>query len=340
MTALNTLKDSLHLPIVELFTENLCFNGARLALAGCTGTVPNGAEIIGSAVEIVMDDELSGLEAAKSRAHMEFAERFAVNEWFHRQQNSFAIYDIDRKFLEIRTEHKQKSRVNETPSWKPALSNGVAAHTNWRMACRAAALEIYERDRLMRAWFFGLARRRLCVDARLLAPFHPSHEVEIFELGSPFFCETLDAMIYTRLCIAWPRTPEAPLAIGSASGTNAFEALGRSIRESIQVAAFLDGATWEPEEYTPSPTPLFHQAHFQQTTSQVQLRQWTNRGALWPDKDDGQSSVGTKIVGFASLTPSTWKGEVEVAKAIAPELENLFFGIRPELSENQPHPFA
>lgn len=219
----------------------------------------------------------------------------------------------------------------EDPPQRHSLSNGVAAHRDWGRACRGAALEAIERDRILRSWFLGGGPPELlgggplggtaAVPDRLreLA----SHDVRVHR-----FADRDDPRSDVAVCGVFllPRDAAEPFCWGSGAGCSQAEAVRRAEGEALQRLGFLRG---EPLPDAPPPlsaTPDFHLDFFLHPPHQARIRRWLSEGMPAPAfAPFGRRAPSIEPL-FADLTPPSLSGRVVVARVLDPGRMPLVFG--------------
>jgi hypothetical protein len=210
-----------------------------------------------------------------------------------------------------------------------ARSNGVALHRSWRDACRRAAWELVERDRVLRAWLGAIRPEPLelgdeAVPAALRGGFEwlaYGFDAEPVEVdGEP---------VSVVGVFAFPRVPEAPLVYGFAARPGRPDATRSALEECLQRLGFLFGEAIPERPPAPAPNPLFHQEHFLYPGHHRWLRAWLDDGHdRYAERPRTRAIAGEPI--FADLTPPELRGRLVVAKAVWPDTLPLAFGPGPE----------
>ena len=327
------------IPVADPFVETIAFNAAEVLLAGWSSETDELGLITGSAAAVIAADIDNEASDPQSRAYFEFAERFASALARLQLDASKPARTLAGAELEAIASEVVFPRDAQPLDWRWSHSNGVALHTEWRLACRAALFEIYERDALLRSWAGTTAPRRLTVPDGDLALFAPSHRLELYDLACDRWSPSLSSVIGAQVALAWPLVEGAPFMLAAAADSCRERAQKRAIAECLQGTAFLIGAEWEESELRPTPHPSFHQAYYQRPHHRDQLRHWLDGGHV-------QGDLATQSVGqpwderFVVLTPPKWRGLVHVVKAIVPAAQALFFGYDAQRTFPQPHPFA
>jgi hypothetical protein len=226
------------------------------------------------------------------------------------------------------------------PFQRLSVSNGVAVQLDAQRARRSAALELFERDRVLRSWYGGMRPRLLDVQvAAWPAEFEHHYTIRAYEFADGV--EWTDGDAYTVGVFAFPRRREAPLCVGFAARQSIDDALLAAGREFLQQAAFGWGQPVPDECPTVAPTPEFHLDFFAYPGNHARLERWLE-GA-----HEGQGPTLPTSAGefrFEDLTPP-WSQGVCVARAVHRAALPLVFGLgHPLLTElpefMQVHPIA
>jgi hypothetical protein len=211
----------------------------------------------------------------------------------------------------------------ESPPQRHSLSNGVAAHRDWPRACRGAALEAIERDRILRSWFLGGGppERVAAVPDRLREL--TSHDVRVHRFADPD-----DPRSAVEVCgvFLFPRAPAEPFCWGSGAGRSRAEATHRAEEEALQRLGFLRG---EPLPDAPPPlsaTPDFHLDFYLHPPHQARIRRWLNEGMPAPTAGCPGTRAPSVEPRFADLTPPSLSGRAVVARVVDPGRMPLVFG--------------
>jgi hypothetical protein len=219
-------------------------------------------------------------------------------------------------------------------AWQYARSNGVAAHLDWERACRGAALEILERDRLLRSWLGESAPFRL----------HPRPRTELVEQLPEFDFELYrfeprrdsEDEVHVLGLFAFHRGGERPPVFGFGTGLDRQEALAHAEDELCQRAGFL----WSEEipDSLPefAPTPGYHLGFYLAPGADTRLRAWLDGGRT---RKRAPTPARSDRIRFVDLTPSRLREQLVIVKAVSSEALPLCFGAWPECAA-EPHPIA
>lgn len=203
-----------------------------------------------------------------------------------------------------------------------SLSNGVAAHASFELACRGAWLEGVERDRVLRSWF-GVAPppRRIQRSPSLLAPLSDRYALECYRFDDP---ADPDAHVVVCGVFLFPVCDMYPPAWGFGAGTSISDAAERAAIECVQRLGFLQGELSLAEPPAFSATPDFHLDFYLHAPHRERLLRWLGgarrEGAL------ATSARARGVVHFADLTPPHLDGRVSVVKGVDPGRMPLVFG--------------
>ncbi len=291
----------------DVFSEVIEINELRVHAFGISTTTEALGVVAGSAAEL--------RRAPRERAYFELLERAVIMESRGLRERSDADED---------SEHARN---------KLSLSNGVALHSTWRDATRSAALEIVERDRVLRSWYGGARPERISTNlgswsVRLSGEYELS--VVRFRVG----VDLVDERATVVGIIAFPRSSHAPLSMGFAARGSVDEALQAASRELLQQIAFGWGEPVPSESPVAAPTPEFHLDFYAYPGHHALLRDWLD------GKHEGRGPALPEVAGafrFTDITPSWMSKELCVVRAEHPSAVPLVFGLGhpwfPELPE-------
>jgi hypothetical protein len=252
------------------------------------------------------------------------------------ESREFSLKDFAGRAMGRASVHRVFPQSND-PRVRFARSNGVAAGTNWRSACRAAQWELVERDRVLRSWY-GVTRPR---------PLSLPSSMWRDALGTR--CD-FRAYSFPRASrsqrgsavgvFAFPRSPEVALAYGFAADHDSKRALERAAAECLQRFGFLWGETIPTSEPAFAPTAEYHQEYYLQPSMHQRLRNWlSGEHARTPCTLSERTGVG-HVSEFADLTPDVLRGKLFVVKALPRcELDLTFGAGHPAVTGSLPESF-
>ena len=269
----------------DVVTDAIVVGSLQLRRAGVSARNVCGVEATGSAA--------SAREPPLRRAWLELLERTAI---------------VDASEV----------RLQGTGDRRLARSNGVAAGASWDDACERAALELAERDRVLRAWHGELTPDAVGPPDDVIAI--ESHDWEACLLGGPTWLPE----VCVAVVIGFPRRPDLPLARGFAARRDPNAAVVAAGAEALQGLAFLwhEAPVDAPPE--PAPTPIFHLDYYLYPPHHARLRAWLRGEHVGRVH---RSSVEGGAVSFVDLTPAHLDGRVRVARAVCVGAESLEFGV-------------
>jgi hypothetical protein len=315
-----------------VFSESVDIAGTRLHMYGFLTRDADGRRATGSA---------AALDAPPAaRAYYELLERTSILEAVHWE--SYRVFDsMGRPFGDVPREEVFPVDLQPT-KLRYSYSNGVALRADWTAACRTAALELVERDRVLRSWYGEFPPRQVS-----LAPFDPPRvlsEIFVFEAHAFDPPSLREQRLFVRGMFAFPTVPEAPLVYGFAASDCPRLALAGAARECLQRLAFLWGESVPDSPPSFEPTAEYHQEVFLQPSMRERLRAWLAGEHIDGPLSDRPVSP-PEPTRFADLTPPALAGSLSVARAL-PTLElGLAFGRgHPQLgdmpAELEVHPIA
>jgi YcaO cyclodehydratase, ATP-ad Mg2+-binding len=323
----------------EVFLQEVRVGGLALRMAGLVAATPEGATLTGAAA-----DE-HGFPV--DRAYFELLERLSI---FVARESSRPLRVRDRsardkggrKASEVFPADKQPDSV------RTSLSNGVALHTSWPLACDAALNELIERDRVLRSFAGEYAPRALPdADAQLSSALEAIYDVQVYTFGPP----RAKLSHVANGVFLFPRTDSAPLVYGFGAGTDVASAHASAKREALQRLAFLWGEDLPEAPPPAAPEPDYHQEYYLYPGHHAILRDWLSgkRARARSKATKARKLTSTNIildsselVRFIDLTPSVLRDLLYVAKAVSARAKPLRFGISRgrRRSQTPPHPIA
>jgi YcaO cyclodehydratase, ATP-ad Mg2+-binding len=309
----------------QVIEDTFDADGLRLKRAGLSSTGPSGEEILGSAADV------DG--APSDRAYFELLERVSTIEWLAHPSASCELLTREG---EPRAKAVWGDVVPESldPSrFRYARSNGVALHESWDAACQHALWELWERDRVLRAWYGASVPERLAegVDDTPLTQT-ASYDWRAYAfLNTPD--ETLDQNVHVAGVFGFPRVETAPLVFGYGARASVEEARRTAAREAAQLLAFLWGEPISTGRPRPSPSPAYHLEVFQRREGHETLRRWLGgeHARFGSSLAESPRARARASVNFVDLTPR-WLEGFRVAKAVCPKAIPLVFGEDPKAS--------
>jgi hypothetical protein len=321
----------------EVFLHRVNVGELRLCMVGLVAATPAAATVTGAAAD------QSGFPV--DRAYFELLERLSI--FLARSSSSpLAVRDRTGTQKGSRTPSQVFPADKKPEVQRVSLSNGVALHTSWQLACDAAQAELIERDRVLRS-FAGEYAPVLVpdADAELAHSLRDEYEVSAYAFGP----KRKKLKHVAAGLFLFPLRESAPLVYGFGADTSAAGALASAKREALQRLAFLWGEALPSEPPPAQPAPDYHQEYYLYPAHHAILRDWLagkrRRVATKVDrttKADETNSVFDAATTFVDLTMQGLAGALVVAKAIARGASILRFGLTS--AENRagapPHPIA
>jgi hypothetical protein len=226
---------------------------------------------------------------------------------------------------------------------RASLSNGVALHSSWPLACASAQAELVERDRVLRSFAGEYTPTPLPdADAKLARALRADYEVSAYTFGPK---RRKLEYVATGLFL-FPRRESAPLVYGFGAATSGPAALGGARREALQRLAFLWGEELPTVPPAVAPLPDYHQEYYLYPAHHAILREWLagkrRRARARSTKRAETNSVFDRDGRFVDLTMTGVRGGLVVAKAISSKARILRFGLSTAESRagTPPHPIA
>lgn len=297
-----------------LFSETADIHGVSLKLAGLSSEHASGRSIVGSAV----DSRRSPLE----RSYFELLERSAVIEALHQADGDHDVLDLSAGCVGTCSHQRVFPLDPEPEKWRHSLSNGVAAHRDWKRAAERAALELIERDHILRSWYGEITPERVSMDGLAPTQLLSLYDFEACAFHGPPYSEFHQAQ--TVAVFGFPKRAEAPLLMGCAARLTSNGALAAAFRECLQRLGFLWREPLPHSEPQFSPTADFHQEHYLYPPNHPKLRNWLDGGHKLGLLRWSFPTSDAKIR-FVDLTPSALKGRIFVVRAICDQALPLVF---------------
>ncbi len=302
----------------EVVEDTILADGITLRRAGLSTRGAGGAEALGAAAEI-MDSPIA-------RSYFELLERVVLLDAMHEPQPSYRAFSFDGRSMGRRSAAVVFPESGEPARWRFARSNGVALHEGWENACRRAAWELIERDRVLRSWYGELQPEPLPFPTRSPCSETKSYDWRAYGFPRPAN-HTLGDGVLVAGVFGFPLHPSAPLALGFGARATLDDAVDAAAREAMQQLAFLWGEPIPQEPPVFAPTPLYHIERFQCPSQHAVLRQWLDGEHTRHQPKLDSPLDGT--VSFVDLTPSWLSGGLRVVKALCPAAVSLAFGDPP-----------
>jgi hypothetical protein len=317
----------------EAFVDQLTIGRSTVLMCGLQARHENGGEVVGSA---------AGVEPPVSaRAYFELVERATTVSAALRRGPWLTLPRAN--IASRRLSHESVFPKSYEPTrWQYSRSNGVAVHPIEFEACRRAALELLERDAVLRSWFGGEAPVRLQA-ASQLEELLPNYEVALWSFPArPIAIDSEEEPVSVVGCFAFPTTTELATSIGFAAGSNQEDAIKRAVGECLQRLAFLWG---EPIESDPAcaPNPNFHQEYYLHSSRIETLRRWLDGAHC---ENSSTAPAGRIECDFVDLEQDAERSSgLHVIKAISKDAFPLVFGdvgraLNKRVREGPPHPIA
>lgn len=284
----------------QLFADTVTIAGREVRRVGLAAAV-GGAEVTGSAAA------LDGSPLA--RAYFELLERASLLEAEGREH---PLRDARGRVVGRHREDAPPAATDAAA--RPARSNGLALHLTWEEACRRAALELTERDRVLSAWY-GELPVAPAPPPGLLAPLD-THEWRACAIREEGDAAEVAAVI------GFPLHPELPLARGFAAAASPGEALDAAAREAVQNLAFLWDEPVPAAAPVSAPSPMFHLDYYLFPEHHAHLARWLEGAHYRPSPRAPRAGE----VRFVDLTPACLRGKLFVARALREGARALVFG--------------
>jgi hypothetical protein len=313
--------------LAERVDDVVVADGLAIRRVGLCATSEHG-QAAGSAADVGEDPT--------QRATFELVERIALAEALRRSGSAFRLRSSFGEELGEAPSEEVFPQSDAPHRWAFAKSSGVSLHVDWTSACEAAARELIERDRVLRAWMGQTLAIRVQdgVVSSILAAA-PSYDWRAYLFPAPD-APVIRPDVEVVGIFGFPKAQNMPLVFGYGAHSDRSEAALSARREAMQLLAFLSGEPIAEVAPEPLPVPMTHLETYQVRDRHSILVRWLDEGhgahyrPLPTDaKDDS--------LRYADLTPSWLAGHLRVAKAICPAALSLAFGRSPLLAHFPPH---
>jgi hypothetical protein len=298
----------------QVFIESVDLAGARVHLCGLVTQDQHTRQATGSAGALD--------EVPISRAYYELIERTSVLEAMVSGTQEYAVVDIEGRAVATAHSERVFPTTPDTAACVYSRSNGVAAGTSWREACLSAALELVERDRVLRSWYGELRPRAVSLRASMPpGSLLSTHDFE----GCAFDEPEGSASAFVRGVFAFPRTATLPLSYGFAAAQSEPRALTGALRECLQRLAFLWGEPLPERPPAFARTAEYHQEVYLQPVMHDRIRAWLagELPAATLEPCEAHCEFPNR---FVDLTPATLAGRLWVIRALPGRELPLVFG--------------
>ena len=307
----------------ELHSDILDLGNCVLITIGLVASTPGYPPVTASAVGI---DESPFL-----RAYFELIERISI-----------CLIERSEKQVFLKTSFNGQedsiSRLEVFPQspnpklWVFSRSNGVSAQVNYDLACRSSALELIERDVVLRSW----QGETSAIQCQRTQKRFPQFLEENYIMNDYFFNSqrTFLGKVFVCGTFGFPIRPELPFLCGFGASLELNSAIERAYRESLQRLGFL----WDdipPELVRPSPTPEFHLDYYWKTDNHLKIKKWLEHRVT---DERAQNEQNSDDLYFIDITPTCSKAHFSVVKCISNSRLPLYFGS--QLQGERIHPIA
>jgi hypothetical protein len=310
--------------IPELFHQRFSIDRFHMECVGLVSSHANGMALTGSAASRETE------KPPVTRAYFELVERTSVIEAELRDIDRFRQQTIAGEFHGWLEKFSLFPATEDPARWRFAKSNGVAAQLSWEMACRSAALELMERDRILRSWFGEIRPEKITAadphggPSPLLHPdLNPYYDFENYRIGPPVKVEGLGEVTVVAV-FGFPRRANVPRVAGFAARPSPGEAVFSATAECLQILSFLWGEAIPEVLPLLSPSPDYHQEVFLLPEGISRIRRWLS-GEHQGYATSPPPSQSFQIH-FSDITPPQLVSRLFVVKAHCPTLLPLTFG--------------
>jgi len=302
--------------VPELFSDRAAIGELGVNLVGLSCRRSTGEMATGSAADVS--------EMPLARAFFELIERTAIID-AEKSAGHFLLESLTR-FERRKTTATALFPLSTDPEkWRYSKSNGVAAQRDWATACRAATLEVIERDRILRSWMGGRKPHAVALPTgSFLDALKPLYHIEAYvfaEKEGPF------SSVHVAAIFGFPRGEGAPRVSGFGAHETLKTALAKASSEFLQGLGFLWGESLPSEIPNFSPTPDYHQELYLHSAGIQRIKNWLAGHHESYHSESYHRFAGESL--YADLTPPHLKGTLWVVKACVEGTYPLAFGACP-----------
>ncbi|MBI1859503.1 MAG: YcaO-like family protein [Deltaproteobacteria bacterium] len=232
-----------------LFEDTIEIGDFELKLVGLSAEHESGQMVLGSAAASQGD--------VLTRAYFELIERTSIIEAVNAAERPFPLVSEFGVMKTTTTSQKVFPQSPDPARWKYSLSSGVAAHTDFSLACRSANWELIERDRILRSWYGEIVPCQIPTHpCSLPAEIESLYDVQWFRFpdGSP--------NNEVALVLFLPRGQRVLRSYGFGAGLTLDAACSKALSEAMQGMGFLWGEKASADLPDFAPTAEYHQEVF------------------------------------------------------------------------------
>lgn len=288
------------------FYQKVKVGGVSFYLFGVSSVNQQGQEVTGSTAHY--DD------CVAPKALFEFLERCYLVDAIS-SQKKFNLLDPQGKKIGSQSIWKEGTPL-QGRHFVLSKSNGVAIHSDQKLAMKNAKMELIERDVILRSWLGGHSPTVIENSdeqnekvLKKLSPLYNWKHYSFTDVGS-------EAQVTATF--GFPKKLRHPLIYGFGADEKKAGAIKKSTHECLQRLAFLWGEKI-PQTLPPfSLGPLYHQEYYLYPGSHPKLINWLEK----------KKSVPVERVSshFTFLDLSPQKANAYLIKAISSEHLDLYFG--------------
>lgn len=315
----------------ETFLQRVKVGTLELFMVGLVAHTPEGAAVTGAAA----DDRGFPID----RAYFELLERLAIFAARVRSE-PFVVRDRSGRAKGSLSQARLFPADAKPECLRTSLSNGVALHATWPLACEAALCELIERDRVLRS-FAGEFVPVSVPDAspKLTRALRKHYVVETYTFGP----KRAKLTHVVSGLFMFPRQLSLPLVCGFGCGADLAHAASSAQREALQRLAFLWGEALPDCPPPPAASPDYHQEYYLYPPHHALLRRWLDgkqRRARAKSQATRTPLLDQEPVRFVDLTTPELSGALWVARAVSRRAAALRFGRARSSDERAPHPIS
>ncbi|HXH75626.1 MAG TPA: YcaO-like family protein [Bacteriovoracaceae bacterium] len=233
--------------------------------------------------------------------------------------------------------HARKTELIEGPPYKYCLANGVGIHPDFQRASQDAYLELFERNEILKSWYYNTPVRRIPFNAsdEFTSDFTSQYDLVMVDFSTKSTCHVLGLF-------GFPKSREFNLIYGFGTALTLQESTLKAKKEFIKRLGTLTGEN--PQSgHLDKKSGLYHQNFYLMPENCNLISEWVLDHKLEKKKCSMFLAGKPK---FLDITPESWKPQLHVVKSSCSDLIPLFFGGPPleifdfECRCDIPHPIC
>lgn len=301
----------------ESFTKDLKIGDLKLRLFGLCAYHREGTVVSSLAVDFG--------EEPWRRAYLDLIRKTAIVEAELSLKNTFPAIDPEGNSQGVVPNINVFPLSPDPVRWQYASSSAAAADESREAACRRAANELIERDRVLRSWF-GAIRP---VPIALSPDFFPKALTAEYDFQAFQFPESANETSKVTAVYGFARREEVPSVGGFGAGRFTEEGLAQARSRCYLAMGSLWGETIPQTPPPFSPTAEYHQEVYLREDGLMRIKRWLAGDHVSLANYAEVPTVKVESPKFVDLTPESLRGQICVVKAISKSCAPLTFGASP-----------